>query len=41
MLTVYQSSLFVNFNDIDGSKIVEISYDLESDQHYLVRYIKS
>lgn len=30
MFTVYQSSIFINFNDIDGSKIVEISYDLES-----------
>jgi hypothetical protein len=41
MFTVYQSSLFINFNDIDGSKVVEVSHDLETDQHYLVRFIKT
>lgn len=41
MFTVYQSSLFINFNDIDGSKVVQLSHDLENGQHYLVRYIKS
>jgi hypothetical protein len=41
MFTVYQGSLFINFNDIDGSKVVYLSHDLENGQHYLVRYIKS
>lgn len=40
MFTVYQSSIFINFNDIDGSKVVEVNYSMESEQHFLVRYIK-
>jgi len=31
----------VNFNDNDGSKVVEINYDLHTKQADLVRYIKN
>lgn len=40
MFTVYQNTIFINFNDIDGSKVVEINYSIENEQHFLVRYIK-
>jgi hypothetical protein len=38
---VYLSTIFVNFNDIDGSKVAEIKLDLSAGTSELVRYFKS
>ena len=35
------NTLFVNFNDFDGSKVVEINVDLENQKAELVRYFKN
>jgi hypothetical protein len=35
------NTLFVNFNDFDGSKVVEINIDVENQKAELVRYFKN
>jgi hypothetical protein len=35
------NSLFVNFNDYDGSKVVELNVDLDQETASLVRYFKN
>ena len=38
---IYGATIFVNFNDIDGSKVAELSLDLGASTFNLVRFYKS
>ena len=38
---LYKHSLFIGFNDHEGSKVVEVAFDLEKSQYNLVRYFKT
>ena len=39
--TMDQVSIFINFNDLDGSKVAELSVDLNKQTFMLVRFYKS
>ena len=39
--TINIVTIFVNFNDIDGSKVAELSVDMETSSYSLVRFFKS
>lgn len=38
---IFGESIFVNFNDLDGSKVAEISLELDYSTYNLVRFYKS
>ena len=38
---VYQNTLLINFNDMEGSKVAEVFLDLPGKKYQLVRFFKS